>query len=204
MNMNDRPHAEGAKAAPPAPRLVCPWWIGYLLASPLRRLAESPERLLSPYVRPGMTVVEPGCGMGFFTLPLARLVGPDGRIVCADLQPKMIAGLKRRAARARLEERIVTVICRSDDLGLARWNGSADLAVAIHMVHEVPDQGRLLHQLYATLKPGGMLLVTEPPGHVSAEEFSRTMAEAERVGFRRTDRALVGRKVEAVLEKPAE
>ena len=51
---------------------VCPWWLGYLLASPLRRLMANPRKLLAPYVHEGMTVLEPGPGMGFFTLELAR------------------------------------------------------------------------------------------------------------------------------------
>ena len=60
---------------------VCPWWAGYILASPLRRLIQDPRSLLAPYVHPGMTVLEPGPGMGFFTLELARLVGPAGRVI---------------------------------------------------------------------------------------------------------------------------
>jgi ubiquinone/menaquinone biosynthesis C-methylase UbiE len=198
MNMNDSSHPERGRE-----HHLCPWWLGYLLANPVRRLVESPERLLAPYVQPGMTVVEPGCGMGFFTLPLARLVGPGGRVVCADLQPKMIAGLKRRAARAGLAGRIVTVVCSSDDLGLGQWNGSADLAVAIHMVHEVPDQEHLLRQLHATLRPGGLLLVIEPKGHVSQDDFARSLAAGERAGFTRTDRVGSGRKLEAALAKRA-
>jgi predicted methyltransferase len=84
---------------------VCPWWIGYLLASPLRRwFGQDPAKILSPYVREAMTVLEPGPGMGFFTIPLARLVGPSGRVVTVDLQPKMIESLKRRASKAGVLE----------------------------------------------------------------------------------------------------
>ena len=84
---------------------VCPWWIGYLLASPLRRwLGQDPAKILSPYVREAMTVLEPGPGMGFFTIPLARLVGPSGRVIAVDLQPKMIESLKRRASKAGVLE----------------------------------------------------------------------------------------------------
>ena len=82
---------------------VCPWWLGSLLASPVRRWMQGdPVEILKPFVREGMTVLEPGPGMGFFTIPLARLVGASGRVVAVDLQPKMIAGLKRRAAKAYL------------------------------------------------------------------------------------------------------
>jgi tRNA A58 N-methylase Trm61 len=52
------------------------------LVNPLRRLVHAPLALLRPYVKEGMTVLEPGPGMGFFTLDLARLVGPTGRVGC--------------------------------------------------------------------------------------------------------------------------
>ena len=82
---------------------VCPWWIGYLLVSPIRKwLGQDPVEILSPYVREGMTVLEPGPGMGFFTIPLARLVGSSGRVIAVDMQPRMIQGLMRRAAKAKL------------------------------------------------------------------------------------------------------
>ena len=56
---------------------VCPWWLGYVLASPVRRLLQNPAEVVGPYVRPGMTVLEPGPGMGFFTLEMARQRGPE-------------------------------------------------------------------------------------------------------------------------------
>ena len=59
---------------------VCPWWIGYLLASPIRRIFQNPEEILSPFIRFGMAVLEPGPGMGFFTIPLARMVGRRLRV----------------------------------------------------------------------------------------------------------------------------
>ena len=182
---------------------VCPWWLGYLLVNPLRRLIEPPERLLGPFVRPGMTVVEPGCGMGYFSLPLARLVGPGGKVVCVDLQEKMIAGLLRRARPARLADRIVAFVPSEHDLGLARFAAAAELAVALHMVHEVPNQRRFLEQMREVLRPGGLLLLVEPRGHVTVEAFEQTLAAAEQLGFRRTGRPVSGRGHGAALEKLA-
>src|SRR5689334_22447611 len=98
---------------------VCPWWIGYLLASPLRRLAFDPHKILTPYVHSGMTVLEPGPGMGFFTLELARLVGPEGRVVAVDIQPRMISALTRRASKARLLDRIDIRLAQAGSMGLA-------------------------------------------------------------------------------------
>ena len=120
-----------------------------------------------------MTVLEPGCGMGYFTLPIARMTGPTGRVVAVDLQPKMIEGLTRRARRAGLPERIEAVTCADGDLGFAARPGVVDLAVVIHVLHEVRDRQRFLEQLYQALRPGGRLLLLEPKGHVSREDARR-------------------------------
>ena len=48
---------------------VCPPWMGRLLLNPLRKLVESPKKIFAPFVKEGMVVLEPGCAMGFFTLP---------------------------------------------------------------------------------------------------------------------------------------
>ena len=190
-------------ASPPlvGPGHVCPWWLGPLLASPIRRLFESPEKLLGPHVRAGMTVLEPGCGMGFFTLPLARLVGPSGKVIAVDLQPRMIEGLRRRARRAGLLDRIEALVCAADDLGLGRWEGRIDLAVAIHTVHETGDDDRFLGQLARALRPGGALFLMEPRGHVSREAFAATLAAAERLGLVERERPAVRKKLSAVLTK---
>lgn len=163
---------------------VCPWWLGYWLVNPLRRLIENPDALFGPLVREGMVVVEPGCGMGFFTLSLARLAGPSGRIIAVDLQPRMLAGLRRRARRKRLADRIEARLATSSDLGLSDLAGVADLVVAIHVIHEVPDAAGFLGQLRGVLREGGRLLIVEPPGHVSAAEFAATCALACTNGFR--------------------
>ena len=124
------------------PHRVCPWWLGYLLASPLRRLIQNPAKVLGPYVREGMTVLEPGPGMGFFTLELARLVGPTGRVLAVDIQPRMLASLRRRAARAGLADRVDIRVVPSDTLGLADMAGSVDFTSAIAVVHELPNVER--------------------------------------------------------------
>ena len=162
---------------------TCPWWRGYLLASPLRRLIENPAARLAPYVRAGMLVLEPGPAMGFFTLELARMVGPAGRVVAVDLQEKMLAELRRRAGRAGLAERIETRCCTQDDLGIGDLAGRFDFVVLFHMLHEVSDQSRFLRAIHAALKPGGGVLIVEPRGHVSAEAFQASQTRAAAIGF---------------------
>src|SRR5579885_2261863 len=107
------------------PHGVCPWWIGYLLACPIRRYSQDPREILSPYVREGMTVLEPGPGMGFFTIPLAEMVGPSGKVIAVDLQPKMISSLKRRAARKNLLGRIDARLTSAETMGLQDVEGKA-------------------------------------------------------------------------------
>jgi SAM-dependent methyltransferase len=162
---------------------VCPWWVGYLLLSPLRRLVENPERLVGDLVQEGMTVLEPGCGMGFLTLPLARMVGPGGRVVVVDIQAKMLRALERRARRAGLLERIERRLSDGDGLGLGDLAGTMDSAVALHVVHEVPDPARFFREVHAALKPGGRLLFREPKGHVKADDFEASLAAARAAGF---------------------
>jgi tRNA A58 N-methylase Trm61 len=105
---------------------VCPWWIGYLLASPLRRLFQNPHELLASYMSEGMTVLEPGPGMGFFTLDLARLVGSSGRVIVVEVQPKMLSVLARKAQEAGLSERIIMREPRGDSMAIGEFNGQDD------------------------------------------------------------------------------
>jgi tRNA A58 N-methylase Trm61 len=157
--------------------------------------------MLRPFVRPGMTVLEPGSGMGFFSLPLARLVGAEGRVVCVDLQRRMIDGLRRRAHKAGLLDRIETAICSPDDLGIVAWAGRIDLALVIHVIHEVPDPDRFLRQIHAALRSGGKLVLIEPKGHVTPEQFEETLALAEAAGFIRDQQDPATKPLHATLTR---
>ena len=182
---------------------TCPWWFGYFLLNPLRRLAQRPTRVLRPFVRPGMLVVEPGCGMGFFTLDLARMVGPDGRVVAIDLQEKMLAGLRRRAARAGLEGRIDMRRARPDCLGIADLAGQVDLVLAFYVVHEIREPAGFFAEIATALKADGAVLVAEPPLHVSRAAFETSLATAERAGLRVARRPRIGPNMVALLTKSA-
>ena len=162
---------------------VCPFWVGYLLINPFRKLFERPNTLLGPFVQEGMIVFEPGCGMGFFTLPLARMVGPKGRVIAADIQPKMLSALSRRAQKAGLSDRIELRLIQENGLGVKDMSGKVDVAVALHVVHEVPDQASFFIEIRQSLKQSGKLLFIEPKGHVSQDQFAASVAVAENAGF---------------------
>jgi ubiquinone/menaquinone biosynthesis C-methylase UbiE len=183
--------------------IVCPPWVGYFLLSPLRKFLENPQKILGPFVSDGMTVLEPGCGMGYFTLPLARMVGAAGRVIAVDLQPKMLAVLARRAARAGLAEKIELRRARSGSLAVEDLAEAVDFAAAIHLVHEMPDQSSFFFQINSALKPGGRLLVLEPRGHVSQKEFAASIATARKIGFSVADAFSPQKGRSAVLLKPS-
>jgi ubiquinone/menaquinone biosynthesis C-methylase UbiE len=165
------------------PHRVCPWWLGYFLVTPLRRLWQDPRAILEPYVREGMTSLEPGPGMGFFTLELARRVGPTGRVVAVDLQPKMLAALRRRARRAGLDGRIETREATGSDLGVGDLAGKVGFVLAFALVHELPDVDAFFGQVAGALVSHGRLLLAEPRGHVSEAEFAKTLEIARTKGL---------------------
>jgi 2-polyprenyl-3-methyl-5-hydroxy-6-metoxy-1,4-benzoquinol methylase len=171
------------RATTPREHHVCPWWVGYLLASPIRRLGENPERLLGPLARPGMTAIDVGCAMGFFSLPLARMVRPGGRVVCVDVQQRMLDSLTRRARRRGLLDVLETRLATQEGLEINDLEGRVDLALAIHVVHESAHPARFLEQIRDALRPGGRLLIAEPSGHVSADEFASTRRIVQDLGL---------------------
>ncbi len=176
---------------------VCPWWIGYLLISPIRRLLQNPDKILAPYMTEGMTVLEIGPGMGFFTLPAARMVGAGGKVIAVDIQEKMLSSLRKRAQKAGVADRIVTKMCEPDSLGISE---PIDLCLAINVVHEVPDAGALLAQIKAILKPTGRLLIAEPGGwHVSEKDFGETLALAAKSGLKVIEEPKITRSRAALL-----
>ena len=185
------------------PAHVCPWWVGYLLASPVRKWWENPQTILAPHIREGMTVLDVGPGMGYFTLPAARMAGETGRVVAVDLQARMIRTLERRSYRAGLDKIIDPRVCSEDSLMLNDLRDQVDFALAYHMLHETPSLSHTLQQIWDALKPGGRLLVAEPRGHVTDQDFDDTRLAARQIGFRLLDGPLFRRSHTVLLEKPA-
>ena len=172
-----------------------------MLASPVRRLLENPSAILAPYVREGMTILEPGPGMGFFTLDLARLAGFSGRVVAVDLQPRMLASLMRRARRAGLADRIETRLAQPDSMPLDDLNGAVDLVLAYAVVHELPNPSRFCAQMAAAMKPGASLLLCEPAGHVKPPQFDQELALAAAAGLALAGRPVIRRSHCALLKR---
>ena len=168
---------------------TCPWWFLFTFDNPLRKLYQDPIRILTPYIKYGNTAVDLGCGMGYFSLPMASLGGEFGRVIAVDLQPQMLAGLKHRAEKNNLLERIKLHQCSQDQIGIP---GPVDFVLAFWMVHEVHNSVAFLEQIQEMLKSQGHLLIVEPFIHVSEEKFQQTVTESLRVGFFIKDRPKIG------------
>jgi ubiquinone/menaquinone biosynthesis C-methylase UbiE len=157
--------------------------MGYLLLNPLRKLVQSAGKTFGYCLSPGMTVLEVGPGMGFYSLDTAKLIGPQGRLVCVDVQRRMIEKLRRRADKAGLSDRIDVRLCGPDSLGVEDLGGSVDLALVIAVAHEVRDRPGLFRQIRSTLKPEGRLFLAEPKAHVNHALFDEIEVAALDAGF---------------------
>jgi ubiquinone/menaquinone biosynthesis C-methylase UbiE len=159
---------------------VCPVELAGGLDNRVRRWFQNPQRILSPYIREGMTVLDLGCGPGFFTTDIARMVGPNGRVIAADLQEGMLQKLRLKLHGSALGSRVTLHQCQEKDMRLSQ---PVDFALAFYMVHELPDQSSFFTGIWAVLNPRGQILVVEPPFHVSKQGFEAMVHIAQSVGF---------------------
>jgi ubiquinone/menaquinone biosynthesis C-methylase UbiE len=163
-----------------AQNMVCPWWLCFTFDNPLRKLLHNPEAILSPYVHPGDRVIDIGPGMGYFTIPLARLVGPKGHVIAIDVQEKMLSALRSRAKKNGVSERIETRVANRKSLGI---HEKVDFILVFWMAHEVPDQSSFFREIRDLLKTNGSLLLAEPIVHVPRKYFLRTLQSAIEIGL---------------------
>jgi len=159
---------------------VCPWWICFTFDNALRRLLQNPKRTIAPYVKPGWTVLDVGPGMGYFTIPLAKLVGDSGKVIAADIQKQMLKGIYKRALKAGVQDRIELHLSMPESIGVT---GPIDFCLAFWMVHEVNDRAHFLGEIFQILKPQGQLLLAEPKLHVAKINFNSTVEIAKQAGF---------------------
>lgn len=177
---------------------VCPVGIAGGLDNRLRRWFQNPRKILGPYIRDGMTVLDFGCGPGYFTIDIARMVGQSGRVIAADLQEGMLRKLKQKIQGTELEERITLHKCDDNGIGLS---DKVDFILAFYMVHEMPNQESFFLEAGPMLKAEGQLFIVEPPFHVSKKAFEQTIRKAQDCGLRPVQRPRVFFSKAVILQK---
>jgi len=159
---------------------VCPVGIARSLDNRIRRWLQDPRKILAPYIEEGMTVLDLGCGPGFFSIAMAAMVGKSGRVIAVDLQDGMLHKLRDKIRGTEFEERIILHKCEKDKMGVSR---KVDFVLAFYMVHEVPDKQLLFDEMTSIIKPDGKVLIVEPVFHVSKKSFEETVRKAQIAGF---------------------
>jgi ubiquinone/menaquinone biosynthesis C-methylase UbiE len=129
------------------------------LERPEREAEEEPSRAIEALgLRPGMTVADIGAGSGYYTVRMARRVGPDGKVYATDIQMGMLSLLQRRAKQEQIQN-IVPVLGAVDDPKLPL--GALDLALMVDVYHELSAPQVFVRRLREALKPGGRLVLIE-------------------------------------------
>ncbi len=168
-----------------------PWWLVEFFDRTLRGLLYDAEGLVGPYVRPGDRVADIGCGTGFHSVALSRLVGGEGEVLLVDAQQSMRDRAVARCERdPRATARLTPVL---GDVGALTIAGHLDFALLSWMLHEVTDVAGLWRWLAEALaprgcgQPPGSALITEPRGHVGRGHFERELAPGLELGLSRRD-----------------
>ena len=143
------------------------WWRKHPSACPYgqRFWVEAPHPLITRFrlreildPHPGERILEVGPGTGYYTLEVAELVKPDGRVDILDLQQEMLEHTMRSAAERGLDNVTPT---QAEATAMPYEDGTYDAAFLVTVLGEIPDQDAALRELARVLRPGGRLVVGE-------------------------------------------
>jgi ubiquinone/menaquinone biosynthesis C-methylase UbiE len=158
--------------------LPCPAWMSGLLENPLTRgVMDAPLLVQRAGLKPGMHVLDAGCGAGRVTVEAAERVGETGEIIALDIQPAMLEKARARAKQAGLDNvRFMLSALGERMLPENRF----DRALLVTVLGEIPDRRAGLEEIAASLKPGGILSITEmmPDPHYQSIRTIRQLAHS--------------------------
>ncbi len=139
------------------------------------------------HLKPGSTIADIGAGGGWFSVRAARRVGPKGRVIAEDINPKAIAYIQQRAQREHLAN-IVPLLGTPDDPKLTP--DSLDAALMLKVYHEIAHPLLVLANLRAALKPGARFGIIDRNGNGSDHGLKESIVreEVEHAGFRQVAR----------------
>ena len=162
--------------------IPCPTWLGWLVEMDNPFLKNNSARAIIQHLalEPGMKVLDFGCGPGRLTIPVAKLIGPAGQVTAFDLQPGMLQRVRAKAQAENLDNiQFVQGAAGEGKLGRDQY----DRALLVTVLGEIPDQKAALVEIFESLKPGGILSVTEAIADPHFLWRSRVTGAAQAVGF---------------------
>jgi ubiquinone/menaquinone biosynthesis C-methylase UbiE len=164
---------------------ICPVERAGVLDNSLRRLFQNPHKILKNFIKEDMKVLDLGCGPGFFSIDIAKMLNDSGKVIAADLQEGMLEKVKNKILGTELEKRIEIHKCEENKIGITE---NVDFVLCFYMVHEVPDQDNLFRELRSILNPNGQIYIIEPNFHVSKKSFQDMINRIEGIGFEINER----------------
>ncbi|MFC2098016.1 class I SAM-dependent methyltransferase [Bacteroidota bacterium] len=163
---------------------ICPVESSGGLDNPFRKLLQNPKKLLNKYISQGMTVLDLGCGPGFFSIEIAKLLNDSGKVIAADLQEGMLDKVRDKIKGTELEQRVKLHKCQEESIDITE---KVDFVLAFYMIHEVPNQDKLFKELKSILNPNGIIYIIEPKFHVSKKTFGEMINRTKDIGFELID-----------------
>lgn len=140
--------------------IPCPSWLAWLVEmdNPFAKSYGSRAIIQRLDLRPGMKVLDVGCGPGRLSIPIAQAIGPEGTVVAVDIQPAMLRRAKDKTVVAGVKNvEFVENAVGGGTLGVRDF----DRAVLVTVLGEIPDRRAALKEIYESLKAGGILSVSE-------------------------------------------
>lgn len=181
--------------------LPCPTWLGWMveLDNPFTKTNRAHVIIDNLNVKPGMNVLDAGCGPGRLTIPLAKAIGTKGTVTALDLQPGMLQRTKEKAHKENLHN----IEFLQAGLGDGKLDHDKyDRALLVTVLGEIPDQTSALKEVFDALKPGGILSVTEIIFDPHFQSRSTVLNLGKQVGFREMNTTGNFLAYTMLLEKP--
>jgi len=167
--------------------LPCPSWLSTLVEmdNPFAKTAQAATILQHLDLHQGMAVLDVGCGPGRLSIPAAKAVGSKGKIVAMDLQE----GMLRRCQEKARAENLTNIDFFHAGIGENKLPlNTFDRALLVTVLGEIPHREEALKEIFETLKPRGVLSITETIFDPHFQRYSTVLQLAQRVGFREESR----------------